>query len=260
MKLKKIIQDIVESRLKEMPVKSVSSVGFDVDPKTGKMKSNSFSDKRDRELITNPTNIKKLKNFFSNVDEEFNFWFINKKGARKFAETGEVKPEFIKKEFNINVEDLPNFDEDDINVFFVGNTAAEKVPMTSWTIAHRLGHAIRRSHGFEAFSNHLESQFDLITSDLYNIKKSGRFDNNFDKYKARLFNKIGTMRSARENKIKRYFEFYYELFAQFLNTGSIKFNKTGNSDVDDQLDTLSYDIEILGNDVLSNISGKIFVM
>lgn len=260
MKLKKIIQDIVEDRLKEMPVKSVSSVGFDVDPKTGKMKSHSFSDKRDRELITNPTNIKKLKNFFSNVDEEFNFWFINKKGARKFAETGEVKPEFIKKEFNINVEDLPNFDEDDINVFFVSNTAAEKIPMTSWTIAHRLGHVIRRTDGFEYFSNHLEEQFDRIVSEYYGVKKHSKFDNEFEKYKAKFFNKIGTMRSARENKIKRYFEFYYELFAQFLNTGGVKFNKTGKSDVDNDLDTLSYDIEILGNDVLSNLPGKIFVM
>jgi len=260
MKFSKLIHEIVEDRLKEMPLKSITPVGFEVDPKTGKMKSHSFSDKRDRDLITNPVNIQKLKNFFSKVEEDFNFWFINKKGARKFAEMGEVKPDFIEKEFGIKLEELPDYDDYDINVFFVGNTAAEKVPMTSWTIAHRLGHSIRRTDAFEAFTNHLEDQFDYIVSDLYRVQKRGKYDNDFDKYKAKLFNRIGTMRSARENKIKRYFEFYYELFAQYLNSGKITFNTVGNQEIDDSLSTITNDVEILAGDVLSNLNGKTFVM
>jgi hypothetical protein len=39
-----------------------------------------------------------------------------------------------------------------------------------------------------------------------------------------LFNKIGTQRSSRENQITRPYEFLYELFAQFIQTGDVKFN------------------------------------
>ena len=260
MKFSKIINEMLEDRLKEMPLKSVNPVGFDIDPKTGKMKSHSFSDKRDRDLITNPVNIKKLKNFFSKTDGNFNFWFINKKGARKFAELGEVKPEFIEKEFNIKVNELSDYDDEDINVFFVGNTAAEKVPMTSWTIAHRLGHAIRKSDAFNYFTDHVDEQFDRLVSEYYGVRKNSKFDNNFEKYKAKFFNKIGTMRSARENKIKRYFEFYFELFAQYLNSGEITFNNIGNEEIDEDLSTLSNDISILSDDVLNSLYGKTFVM
>jgi hypothetical protein len=260
MKFSKIINEIIEDRLKEMPLKSITPVGFGVDSKTGKMKSHSFSDKRDRELITNPVNIQKLKNFFSKTDGNFNFWFINKKGARKFAELGEVRSDFIEKEFGINMEKLPNYDDEDINVFFVGNTAAEKVPMTSWTIAHRFGHAIRKSDAFEYFTSHLEQQFDRLVSEYYGVRKKSKFDNDFEKYKAKFFNKIGTMRSARENKIKRYFEFYYELFAQYLNSGKVTFNNIGNEEIDEDLSTLSNDVEILGDDVLNSLYGKTFVM
>jgi len=106
----------------------------------------------------------------------------------------------------------------------------------------------------------LEDQFDYIVSDLYRVQKRGKYDNDFDKYKAKLFNRIGTMRSARENKIKRYFEFYYELFAQYLNSGKITFNTVGNQEIDDSLSTITNDVEILAGDVLSNLNGKTFVM
>ena len=39
-----------------------------------------------------------------------------------------------------------------------------------------------------------------------------------------LFNSIGTQRSSRSNEIKRPYEFLYELFAQYLGTGTITLN------------------------------------
>ncbi len=44
-----------------------------------------------------------------------------------------------------------------------------------------------------------------------------------------FFNQIGSFKSARENKINRYYEFFYEVFAQYLITGSVKFNPLDKS-------------------------------
>jgi hypothetical protein len=256
MKLTDILQEI---KLAEMPLKNVQTVGFDSHPRTGKERSHSFGDKRDRDLIRSPVNIKKLENLFKNMDNNFNFYFINKPGARKHAELGAVEDSFIKKEFGIDVNKIKDYDTDDTNVFFVGNTAAEKVPMTSWTVAHRLGHAIRKDHGFTMYTDFMESEFNRIL----NIRKRPSWEiggQDEGKRKSRFFNQIGTMRSARNNKITRYFEFYYELFAQYLNSGEIKFNKVGSEEMQDDLDMLQRDAAFYLDDAMGTLYGKTFVM
>jgi hypothetical protein len=47
---------------------------------------------------------------------------------------------------------------------------------------------------------------------------------NENKYKKSLFSAVGTMKSARENKLRTSSEFVYELVAQYIITGKIKFN------------------------------------
>ena len=142
---------------------------------------------------------------------------------------GKVNKEFVQNSVGID----PNeFEEDAITVIFVSNVGDQKVPMTPWTVAHRIGHAIRKEYHFQELTKWLEKSFEHILS-LYGMKSYSDYSygislNTFlQKPKANLFNQIGTMRSARQNKIKRYFEFYYELFAQYLNSGGIKFNKLG---------------------------------
>jgi len=241
-------------------LKHVKTVGFDNHPRTGKERSHSFGDKRDRDLVRSPVNIKKLKNLFSKTDNNFNFYFINKPGARKHAETGQVDHDFIKKEFGIDVDKIEDYDSDDTNVFFVGNTAAEKVPMTNWTVAHRLGHAIRKDHGFEMYTDYMEGEFNRILG-LGGRPSWERGNQEDEKRKAELFNKIGTMRSARENKIKRYFEFYYELFAQYLNSGEVTFNKiNGSEEMNDELQMLARDAGFYLDDATGTLYGKTFVM
>lgn len=225
---------IKEQFLSETPVDTYDTIGnFD--------KGASFRDKRDRELITHPTAIHKVKDFFKNTSTNFDFYFVNLPGRRKFAEKGKVKSDFIFDEYprglGINHSDLKNgINSDNITVFFVGNSAAEKLPMTSWTIAHRFGHVLRREYAFEQLDKWLDSQFDELLQ-LFNISspKNGygddfyKYQNIFNKSKCKLFNQIGTMKSARDGKINRYFEFYYELFAQYLKNGNIQFNKLSNS-------------------------------
>ena len=278
----------------EAPMDTFQTIGdFD--------KGASFQDKRDRAIITHPVTITKVKDFFKNTSTDFDFYFVNLPGRRRFAEKGVVPESFIfepyPKGLGVKTEQLRNgsINENNITVFFVGNSAGEKVPMTAWTMAHRFGHAIRREYGFVQLVNWLESSFEEVLRH-YNLDKgktSGGYDyRNYDNggpvrlpditrlVKSSLFNQIGTMRSAREGKITRYFEFYYELFAQYLKDGKITLNRlkphirkkygaygraeqayTQNiEEVNDLIDSIERDFGYYAEDALSELTGKVFIM
>jgi hypothetical protein len=70
-----------------------------------------------------------------------------------------------------------------------------------------------------------------ILSRHYNHKATRAFygssfpDQKTEKLLGRLATNMGTMRSARQNNIRNYFEFAYELLAQFLTTkNKVQFN------------------------------------
>jgi hypothetical protein len=88
------------------------------------------------------------------------------------------------------------------------------------------------------------------------------------------------MKSARDSKIDRPFEFYYELFAQYLKDGKVTFNRlqptivkgsaaygrkeyarTQNiEEVNDILDGIERDFGYYAEDVLGGCVGNIYVM
>lgn len=251
-------------------------------------KGRSMQDPRDRKSITSDVTIKKVKDFFKNTTVDFDFYFVNLSGRRSFREFGKVSEKFLYEKYPNGLGITPDqlrdgkINDQNITVFFVGNVAAEKIPMTSWTIAHRLGHAMRRTTSFEYMTNWLESQFNEILK-LYNKNVPPKWDMNtyeIDKFRCGLFNQIGTMKSARENKIKRQFEFYYELFAQYLKDGEIKLNRLSSSifakyaaygrkenmytrdveEVNSILTGVERDFEYYAESVLSSEIGNIFIM
>jgi hypothetical protein len=275
--------EIVEQVLNEAPIDTYQTIG-------DFSKSHSFTDKRDRELVTHPVAIKKVKDFFKNTNVDFDFYFVNLRGRKKFAEHGLMAKERVLQPYpeglGITPEQLANgkINEDNITVFFVGNSAAEKIPLTSWTIAHRFGHAIRRLEAFEHYADWLEKKFNEVLK-LYNIVKPSPYERNytpfkFDKTKAKLFNQIGTMKSARDGKIDRYFEFYYELFAQYLKDGNVTFNPLkGNivkghaaygrkeyaytqnvEEVNNILHGITRDFSYYAEDILSSCVGNVYIM
>ena len=273
----------LKDMLVEAPIDTYATIG-------DFSKGASFRDKRDRDLVTHPVAIQKVKDFFKNTSTDFDFYFVNLKGRKRFAELGLVKKDFIFKPYpdglGITPEQLKDgkINENNITVFFVGNTAAEKVPMTSWTIAHRFGHVIRRGQIFDVYSNWLESQFKEVLM-LYGMYYSpddrwGNGTRQTEKAKAQLFNQIGTMKSARDHKIDRPFEFYYELLAQYLKNGKITFNRltptivkgfvaygrkeyARTSDIEEVnqiLGGIERDFRYYAEDVLSSCVGDIYVM
>ena len=270
--------------LNEAPLGTYTAIGgFD--------KGASYKDPRDRAALNHPVTIQKVKDMLKSTSVDFDFYFVNKPGLRKFSEKGKVPYDFIVKPYPEGLGLNPNqieINNNNITVFFVGNTAADKIPMTAWTIIHRVGHVMNRTPQFQDYTKWLDNEFDELLKIYGKSKESTRYGNSdykklrtFDLAKGRLFNHIGTMRSARDGKLsRRYFEFYYELFVQYLKDGKITFNpltknllvgfgpygsktiaSTQNlEEAQEKLDSIANTIPYLIEDVLGANTGDIFVM
>lgn len=270
--------------LNEAPLGTYTTIG-------GFEKGASYKDPRDRAALNHPVTIQKVKDMLKNTSVDFDFYFVNKPGLRKFSEKGKVPYDFIVKPYPEGLGLNPNqieINNNNITVFFVGNTAADKIPMTAWTIIHRVGHVMNRTPQFQDYTKWLDNEFNELLKIYGKSKENARYGNNdykksrtFDLAKGRLFNHIGTMRSAREGKLsRRYYEFYYELFVQYLKDGKITFNPltknllvgfgpygsktiatTQNlTEAQEKLDSIANTIPYLIEDVLGASVGDIFVM
>ena len=270
--------------LNEAPLGTYTAIGgFD--------KGASYKDPRDRAALNHPVTIQKVKDMLKSTSVDFDFYFVNKPGLRKFSEKGKVPYDFIVKPYPEGLGLNPNqieINNNNITVFFVGNTAADKIPMTAWTIIHRVGHVMNRTPQFQDYTKWLDNEFDELLKIYGKSKESTRYGNSdykksrtFDLAKGRLFNHIGTMRSARDGKLsRRYFEFYYELFVQYLKDGKITFNPLTKNllvgfgpygikniattqnleEAQEKLDMIANTIPYLIEDVLGANTGDIFVM
>ena len=275
--------------LNEAPIGTYTTIGdFE--------KGASYKDPRDRSSVTHPVTVQKVKDMLKNSIVDFDFYFVNKPGLRRFSEKGKVPYEFIFKPYpeglGLTHEELGDtiINSDNITIFFVSNTGADKIPMTAWTILHRVGHVMNRTPQFQDYTKWLDNQFDELLALYGKQKVNTRYssDNNdykrartYELAKGRLFNHIGTMRSAREGKLhRRPYEFYYELFVQYLKDGEIKFNpltknilvgygpygsksiaSTQNlADAQEHLNMIANTIPYYVEDVLRANIGDIFVM
>lgn len=224
--------------------------------KPGPLNKERFLKRADAEL--------KVKEFFSKTSQDIRMFFANRRGLSKYSETGSVDDKFIYEIFSKeDANKILSDRENTITIVYVGNQADDKIALTPWIMAHRLGHAIQasvRSSGRNLSSvarawNEVSMHFfhnalDII-SDYYeevNLKKSryddiddfdGRYYKNKKRPKTRvdydsidwyqnelnaLFNAVGTQGSSRRGQISRPFEFIYEAFAQYLGTGQVTFN------------------------------------
>lgn len=251
----------------------------------------------DKKLVPHPVNQLKTQKFFEKTPYDFRLFFSNIPGTGRYSEYGPMEPNVIKEIFKDQAEQILDGSEDAITVVFVGNKGDAKVMLTPWMMAHRFGHAIqagmsnseRRWGAWREAEQHFFSQVNNLLNEFYNKSKLNQFDTNVNwslrqEYNA-LFNAIGTQRSSRSDQIKRPYEFLYEIFAQYLGTGTIQFNPipvsvgygrkawgrdTNRLNIKPQYrdekerkkvaDQLAYDMELMFNDVLSSSVGKVFVM
>jgi len=178
---------------------------------------------QDSGILENPKAVEKIHKHWSNSKSNFEFYFLRSFKASKHVEVGQVTPEWVKE--NLEVDIKPK--EDSITVIFTNNTGAEKIPMTAWSMAHRLGHAIRRDKTFERhFNEEVRRDFDEILQYVYGIS-TDRYNTlrpDYEKQRKAIFLAVGTMKSARNNILRNSDEFVYELLAQYIISGKITFN------------------------------------
>ena len=78
--------------LNEAPLGTYTAIGgFD--------KGASYKDPRDRAALNHPVTIQKVKDMLKNTSVDFDFYFVNKPGLRKFSEKGKVPYDFIVKPY-----------------------------------------------------------------------------------------------------------------------------------------------------------------
>jgi hypothetical protein len=240
-----------------------------------------FSNK-DAAILTQ--HAEKIHRKWSNTKNDFDFYFIRSPQAYKKIEVGEVTPEWVKTELGLDITPNPN----SITIIFTNNTGTEKIPMTAWTIAHRLGHAIRRSANWEIFRGSVFKDFGTILRDVYGVQRPWTYNGYFVDQEAannfrELFYAVGTMKSTRDRNLVSVYEFLYELLAQYILTGKIRFNplpkqigtpryfgKGGflRSRLDDEelqnhsdwIQSNADNYVYLLDSILNSLDGKIFVM
>jgi hypothetical protein len=279
--------------LQEAPLHDYQTIGnFD--------KGASFRDARDRRIIQHPKAIERVRKKFGNTSYDFDFYFVNTKEAKNHTEVGLVNPEWVKTNLGDEVYAAieKNLNQDHIQVIFTNNSGAERVPLTAWMMAHRLGHALARKNSMKESrsqymntSNHLINQMSQImqyygknefpdsegklTDRGYNDRSGARKNELTMLF---FFQTVCTFKSARDKNIRDWFEVLNELIAQYLTTGKIKFNpapKTfgggafGNKqqfycqdqqEVNDILEMLARDMGFMIDDILSTVVNGVLVM
>lgn len=179
----------------------------------------------DTGILENPKAVDKIHKKWSNSKNNFSFYFLRSFKASKHVEVGQVSPEWVKENLELDIQPK----EDEITVIFTNNTGTEKIMFTAWAIAHRLGHSIRKVKEFEIyFLKELERDFREILKNVYQ-RNSGYEYRSDEKDLRSLAFALGTMKSARDRKLVNFYEFPYELMAQYIITGKIKFNSLPKS-------------------------------
>lgn len=274
--------------LLEMPIDRYETIG-------DFSKNSSFKDKRDRMLITHPKSIERIKKKFDASDITFDFIFVNNANARKYTEIGKVDPDWVKNKLGEDVYNAIDFnkDKDKITIIFTNNNGSQRMPMTAWILAHRIGHAARIDNFrlnviYEGLHNSIIENVGYILEEWYNVSNFPKSSKHMYGVMTRnnirpnqltyrdFFYAIGTFKSAREKKLRDWFEVCNELIAQYLTTGKITFNKaplyfgvrgrkyyTNKDDLDDindYLDSVARTIDYYIDMLFGSLYGSILVM
>lgn len=231
---------LLEELYTEMALSNLQKIG-----KWEDKKSRHGYDKASIGILSSPEGLKKLENTFNKIGGwDFNLYFVKLPNAWKQSEMGLVDinnlPQLIKVEAG---KDFPMPTDNEITIIFTNNAAAEKVPLTPWTIAHRIGHSFAAT--FRRTNDNAIKNYDASISNIlkkllmcYNIKPDTNIisrdltlSNAY--YMRDLYQKIGKFRSARLGKLNRPAEFYHEAFAYWLlHDGELNFNDAPQSLID----------------------------
>ena len=228
--LQQLIESLVAEELNDMAIRQFKTVG-------DWNKPSSFRDKTDRALLTSPKAVQKIQRQWSKTPYDFNMYLVNDPRVNKseFRERGAVEIGFVRDAMHITPEEIPDPGPGEITIIYTGNSGDQRKMASGWILAHRFGHALARSGGgrgavgteWNEFTARLKGLVTEILGDVYGIniaeKERQRWGGG-DKILKYVAQQLGTMKSARDSNMRSWYEFAYELLAQYLITGNIKFN------------------------------------
>jgi len=215
---------IMENLVTEAPIEDIHHIG--------NWDKNSSYREQDRRLLTAPKAVAKIKAMWKYPEDvPYNIILVNNAEANRHTEVGLVKPESLATMFPKSITQIePLIRSDAVNIIYTNNKGSERVPMTGWIMAHRFGHALFRfnsSYYFREAVGVLERYLDQYM-DSYGVRKEAP---RYSEYKSidtpssvKILQAICTFRSARENNLRNPMEAIHELFAQYIITGTLKFN------------------------------------
>lgn len=184
--------------------------------------------KPDIGIMKSPVGVEKIQRKWANTKQQFNTFVCRSKNCYKINQIGEVDEAYVK---NILKLDIP-IDKNAITYIVANNRGTEAMPLNYWTLAHRFGHGMlglqKSNVAFEYYARNLWLEFARIVNSVYDAKVriSNMFpaEPNSESVLKNFVYNIGTMKSARNKKLVRAFEFTYELLAQYITAGKITFN------------------------------------
>lgn len=249
-------------------------------------KSSSFRNLPDRKLLTNPKAIEKIKSQWRFPSYSiFNIILVNHPDGSKHTEVGQVDHNWLETNMPRISDQLDDaLDDEKVNIIYTNNNGAERKPMTGWIMAHRFGHALQATRNQDSSTflfgeawRTFESRTSELLSDFYNISPGPKYRTIGQNVNGFL-RIVGTFRSARMKEITRPYEFVHEAFAQYMFTGTVKFNdiprsfKYGHSTYrfngsDQDYDYMNMSYREMGESMadyfdgaIGACTGKIFVM
>lgn len=186
-------------------------------------------------ILTSPVGVEKIKAKWAKVPQQINAWMMRGPKASKVSEVGEVNYTYLQNTLRLKVVENPqapdeiSIDPHAINIVFTQNVGVEKMPMNYWTMAHRLGHALKNTPAYKYFWSELNKGLFELTELIFGQRPRQHPEYltvtpEHENFLRRFAEAIGTMNSARKGWLRNYYEFGYELLAQKIATGKVKFN------------------------------------
>lgn len=225
-------QEVLESddaTVDEMAIQQFKTVG-------DWSRRSSFGSEVDRKLLTSPRAVEKIKRQWEKTPYDFDIYLVNDPRVNKseFREVGLVGMDFVRNELRLTPEEIPDPDDNTITIIYTSNTGAQRYMASGWILAHRLGHALARGNSgvaerWRGFTAKLRRHVVEILEHVYGLHMQSRFQINITSGDERMLRyvaqELGSMKSARDGKLRNWFEFAYELLAQYMLTGGVKFNQ-----------------------------------
>lgn len=224
--------------LDEMPV-SVNLVG---DHTPGAFRQDDIT------LATNPKAQAKREKIWHTSVVDVDLYLLNSPGDnakhrydlldRSEKHAGNVPPSVLKRRFGLDIKPR----RDAITVVFTQNEGSERVPLTGWMIAHRICHIFLDGARNDKLIGGARSpnigktveSLDQIRFALQDLaRKSYTIDAENDRLRRNelidIISAIGTTKAFRDANLSSAGEIIPEAFAQYILTGTVRFNSAPSS-------------------------------